>query len=185
MPGEAPDRKTGIWDSDWGTSRYYWTVVPAIPYLTADNKVEYADVAFSEDMCAAGQALPFGKTSSVAAARQSGVPYVSGVTPTGALAAATTKTPRLFGRVLVAWEPTPGAQRYEVQWSKTGAPFRKAGSVVTPSTSTMLELPPDRWFYRVRGLDETLPGARTGMAWSDTVQVTIVPRTFKIEKRRR
>lgn len=178
--GKEPDRRTGLWDDDWSDSRYYWTVVPAIPRITPDAKVEYHDVAFGEDSCQAGQVLPFGKTSSPATEKASGVPYASGMTSAGEIRGATTDQPRFFGRIVVAWKPAPGAQKYQVQWSRKAYPWRTAGTLKTPATAAALNLPDGVWYYRVRGLDKTLPTAAQGMTWSDPQYVRILPRTFSV-----
>ncbi|CAN5203958.1 hypothetical protein BH18ACT14_BH18ACT14_18990 [soil metagenome] len=178
-PDLVPDRKTGFRDVDWPDGRYYWTAVPAVPYMTPDSTIEYHDVEFAEDMCAAGEVLPFGKTSEPVTERESGVPFVSGMSEDGQLRAATTATPTFFGRVVVAWKPALGARKYEVQWSRRASPWKTAGSAKTPATAALLDLEPGRWFYRVRGLDTTLTTLRYGMTWSDPQKVTIVPRRFR------
>ena len=179
-PGLVPDRKTGFRDMDWPDGRYYWTAVPAVPVVTVDNKVEYHDVEFAEDMCVAGHVLPFGKTSVPVTERDSGVPFISGMTADGRVRAATTATPSFFGRVVVAWKPALGARRYQVQWSRRASPWKTAGTLRTPATAAMLDLEPGRWFYRVRGLDTSLATLRYGMTWSDPQRLTIVPRRFRV-----
>ena len=118
--------------------RYYWTAVPAVPYLTPDSTIEYHDVEFAEDMCAAGEVLPFGKTSEPVTERESGVPFISGMSADGKLRTATTATPSFFGRVVVAWKPALGARKYEVQWSLRASPWKTAGSLKTPATAALL-----------------------------------------------
>ena len=179
-PDLVPDRKTGFRDMDWPNGRYYWTAVPVVPYLTPDSTIEYHDVEFAEDMCAAGEVLPFGKTSEPVTERESGVPFISGMSADGELRTATTATPSFFGRVVVAWKPALGARRYEVQWSLRASPWKTAGSLKTPATAALLSLEPGRWFYRVRGLDTTLTTLRYGMTWSDPQMVRIVPRRFSV-----
>ena len=179
LPKDArPDRRSGIWDNDWPDSRYYWTVVPAIPYITPDAKVEYRDVEFSESMCTAGRVGMFGKTSAPAIERSNGVPFASGLTSTGEVRGASSDRPAFFGRALVAWKPAPGATKYQVQWSRKAQPFRAVGVVTTPSTSTLLNLPDGVWHYRVRGIDRTLPTLRQGMTWSDPQYLKMAPRIF-------
>ena len=178
--GTAPDRKTGIWDNDWPESRYYWTAVPAVPRATVDGKVEYHDVAFGEDTCQAGDVISFGKTSAPAIERASGVPYVSGMVASGAIQGAQTDRPQFYGRVVVAWRPAPGATRYQVQWSRTADPFTPAGSKRTPSTSALLSLKTGVWYYRVRGIDRSLPTNNRGMSWTDAQYLKISPRTFTV-----
>ena len=178
--GEVPDRKSGIWDNDWPESRYYWTVVPAIPRITPDNTVEYNDVAFAEDNCQAGDVISFGKTSAPAIEKASGVPYVSGMVASGAIQGAQTDRPQFYGRVVVAWRPAPGATRYQVQWSRKADPFTPAGSKRTPSTSALLNLKTGVWYYRVRGIDRSLPTNNRGMSWTDAQYLKISPRTFTV-----
>ena len=178
---EAPaaDRKNGLWDSDSPTSRYYWTVVPAVPTIEPDLTVEYHDVAFPQDMCAEGRVISFGKTSATVTAAASGVPFLSGMSPSGRLLAASSARPSFYGELLATWKPTPGAQQYEIQWSQQLLRWRTAGKVVTPATSALLDLAPGRWYYRVRGLDTTLPGP-SGLAWSDAVEVSVASPRFDV-----
>ena len=179
--GES-DRATGLWDNDWPTGRYYWTVVP-VAIHDRKGALEYRDVALGEDMCAEGNVLPFGKTSAVATTNAADVPFASGTTATRAVRTAATSKPSFYGTPLVAWKPTPGAKRYQVQWSARAYPWRTAGTVKTASTSTLLPLKPGQWYYRVRGLDDTIPAASKGMTWSDPTYVKILPRTFTVESR--
>lgn len=175
----STDRQTGLWDNDWATSRYYWTVVP-VTLLEKDGVLEYHDVAFGQDMCVAGEGLPFGKTSATATTSSSGVPYASGQRLNGLVGTATTSRPSFYGRPLVAWKTAPGAQRYQVQWSRRSYPWTTAGSLSTASTSAVLPLSDGVWYYRVRGLDPTILGAQ-GMTWSAPTYVKVLPRTFTIQ----
>ena len=177
-----PDRRTGLWDVDWPDSRYWWTVVPAVPVISSSGGVEYHDVAFSEDSCNAGDLLPFGKTSEPVTERASGVPYLSGVTSGGIVQRATMGTPAFYGRVLAAWRPAPGARKYQIQWSRKAYPWSTAGTITTPATAALLNLPDGIWYYRVRGWDMTLPSAARGMTWTDPQYVRILPRTFSISR---
>ena len=177
---ENPDRRTGLWDIDWTDTGYYWTAVPAVPRLLPDGKVEYQDVAFGEDHCAAGQRLSFSKASEPVTARGSGAPYVSGQTGTG-VRAASSATPSFYGpRVVVAWRPASGARKYQVEWSRKAYPFDVVGSKTVLGTQALLALSDGTWYYRVRGIDTTIPGTAQGMTWSDPQYVRILPRTFFI-----
>jgi hypothetical protein len=186
--GEFKERKAGLWDTDWPTGRYYWTVVPTIPIIVYDDlasvgsgkgRIEYHDVLFGQDMCAAGQVMTFGKTSQVVTAGESGVPFVSGMSPEGEVVAAKTKQPSFFGRIVVAWKPAPGARFYEIQWSRQPYRWRTAGKRITPATQVQLALSPGKWFYRVRGIDPTLPGPG-GLTWSDPLEVEITAPSFTV-----
>jgi hypothetical protein len=179
-PGKKADRRSGLWDNDWPEGRYYWTVVPAVPRVTPDALVEYHDVDFGEDMCQAGLYGTFGKTSAPAIERASGVPYASGLTATGQVHSASNNTPAFFGRIVVSWKPAAGANRYQVQWSKKANPFKVVGTAKTVSTAALLNLPEGTWYYRVRGIDTTIPGTMQGMTWSDPQYVKALSRTFTV-----
>ena len=75
-----------------------------------------------------------------------------------------------------------GAAQYEIQVSRSLSPWRSAGSLTTGATSSLLQLPPGRWYYRVRGLNPLLPG-RPEMTWSKSVTLRIAKPRFKIVKR--
>jgi hypothetical protein len=66
-----------------------------------------------------------------------------------------------------------------VQWSKSQFPWRAAGSVRTPATSAKLPLKPGIWWYRVRGINDSLPGKGL-MSWSDQVPIVITRPTFGV-----
>jgi hypothetical protein len=180
LPGEEPDRRSGLWDTDWPASRYWWTVVAAVPHINASNQVEYNDIGFAEDMCQSGERMAFGKTSAVVVERASGVPYISGLTSSGRVRPAGSSQPSFFGRVVVAWKPAPGAKKYELQWSRTKNPWNRAGRIVTPATAAQLNLADGVWYYRVRGIDTSIPSAAQGMTWSAPQYLRIRPRTFVV-----
>ena len=180
--GEAKDRQTGLWDTDFATGRYYWTAVPVVPLVTTDDKVEYHDVNFAQDMCNEGNVLTFGKTSEVVTTGASGVPYASGLSTDGELIAAKQQKPHFFGRVVVSWKPTAGASKYEIQWSRHPKRWRSAGNKFTPGTQVQLKLASGRWYYRIRGLDRTIPGA-PGLSWSDPVELNISAPKFTVVSR--
>jgi hypothetical protein len=178
-------------DTQWPSARYYWTVVPvqwsvgvdpnADPNapLPTDPALVYSDTDVAQDACAHGRVASFGKRSQPALTA-SGAPYASGLSTKGALLPAAVKTPTFAGPPLVAWQPALAATAYEVQWSKSNYPWRPTGNLFTFSTSANLPLTPGRWFYRVRGIDLSLPTGATQLAWSDTVGVVIAKPTFKV-----
>ena len=89
--------------------------------------------------------------------------------------------PSFYGSPLVSWQPALGASAYEVQWSKARYPFVTAGTpVLTYGTSTSLPLKPGTWWYRVRGLNLSLPAGARAMAWSPSMQLVVAKPTFKI-----
>jgi hypothetical protein len=183
-----------LWDINWPTGRYYWAVVPVYwayvidplnpPSGGASLPVVYFDAEVPQDECTAGRMGSFGKASEAAATLDpvSRVPYVWGLSPKGTLRAATTHTPKVYGSPLVGWQPALGAAAYEVQWSKTAYPWRPQGNLFTFSTSTTLQLKPGRWYYRVRGIDLSLPTGAAQMAWSNKVGLDIAKPKFKLVK---
>ena len=241
--------KVDLWDSDWPTGRYYWTVmpiavvpdqaltttlaVPAIagattitvanatgmaagdPLLIGDSfpehasiasvagsnitlasglagfhnageqvlrpsgGVSYVDAELTQDACASGRMLSFGKTNDPTVTGQV-APYVSGLSPNGTLVAAKTKSPKFYGAPLAAWQPALATGSYEIQWSHTRYPWNTVGSKLTPSTAMSLPLAPGTWYYRVRGLDSLLVGTKTGLSWSDPVRLVVTKPRFKI-----
>ena len=128
--------------------------------ITADAKVEYRDVEFAEDMCQAGQVINFGKTSAPAIERANGVPYVSGMGGDGQIRGAQNGTPSFYGRLVSPGCPPPARPATRSQWSKKANPFKPAGSATTPSTSVLVNPGAGVWYYRVRGVDKTLPTER-------------------------
>jgi hypothetical protein len=172
-----------LWDSGWPTGRYYWTVVPVREVTSESNTVSYVDADVPQDACAAGRLFSFGKSTQPATTSTSR-PYVSGLSPRGALVAARGASPRFYRAALIAWEPALGATGYEVQWSRTKYPWRAVGKpYFTAATSVLLEgLKAGRWYYRVRGIDPYIPGPVKEMAWSDPLDVVFAKPTYTIER---
>ena len=143
----------------------------------------YRDIQLPEDVCRAGGAVRLGKIGKPVVTGDT-APYVSGLTTAGKLVGAKSGSQLFYGYPLVAWEPVFGAQQYEVQWSRTLNPWRpdSALPVTTPATSAVLPLKPGRWYYRVRGLNESLP-RKPEMTWSKPVSLRIARPRFKIVKR--
>jgi hypothetical protein len=187
-----PAAKIDLWDRNWPSGRYYWTVVPVRLDVTADS-VEYHETELPQDSCqgspAAGsqpavapRMLVFGKHSTdPKPTGNKSVPFATGLSPNGKLFSATRGKTSFYGSPLVAWSAAPAASSYVVEWSKTAYPWRPAGHVRTPATSAVLPLKPGTWFYRVRGINDTIPG-NTYMQWSDAAKITIARPTFAVVK---
>ena len=110
--------------------------------------------------------------------------YASGLSPRGGLVAARTMQPSFYRAPIVAWEPVPGATAYEVQWSKTRAPWRPASKapLYTAGTSALLEdLVPGKRYYRVRGIDPYIPGPIKQMTWSPPQPLRLTKPRFLIQ----
>jgi len=158
------------------------------PVERASGQLVYRDLELAQEACADGRVMRFGKQSAPALAAN-GAPFASGLSPTGRLIAASTGSAAFYGPPLVAWAPALGADAYEVHWSKSLYPFRaeasgKGGSVglQTPSTSATLPLRPGTWFYRVRGINFSVPGGASRMSWSNSVKLTVTKPRFVVVK---
>jgi hypothetical protein len=147
--------------------------------LRPSGSLKYREAELTQDACAAGRVLTFGKASEPAVTGQS-APFASGLSPDGKLVAATSWKPRFYGSPLVAWQPTLSTDRYEVQWSRTRYPWRTAGSQQTYSTSLSLPLAPGTWYYRVRGLDDLMTGSKPELSWSSPVRLVVTRPRFRI-----
>jgi hypothetical protein len=150
--------------------------------VVGTGSLKYYDVETPQDACAEGRVLSFGKTSEPATARQ-GAPFVSGLSPKGRLTAAVGKKPSFYGTPLVAWEPALGADQYQVQWSKKEYPWKAEGEKLTYATSALLPVTPGRWFYRIRGINFSLPGTARAMTWSAPNELRVAKPTFKVVKK--
>jgi hypothetical protein len=143
------------------------------------SALEYRDQELAQEACAAGRVAGFGKTSEPVVTAAA-TPYASGLSPRGRLVAASTSTPSFYGTPLVAWTPALGARTYEVQWSKTRYPFRAVGLVPTYSTAASLPLKPGTWWYRVRGINYSVPTGAQPMSWSDPAMLKVARPTFRV-----
>jgi hypothetical protein len=148
------------------------------PVAKAAGAIEYHDTELTQDACAAGRVLTFGK-SSEPVVTATNAPYVSGLSPNGKLFAAKRSRPAVYGSPLVAWQPALGAVDYEIQWSRIPGSFPKENEKVISATSFVLPVTAGTWYYRVRGLDYAVPN-KPQMTWSDTIAVRIAKPRFRI-----
>jgi hypothetical protein len=173
-----------LWDTAWPNGGYYWTVVPVVIEhpAGAPTTIQYRDVQLPQDVCQSrdtGAILRFGKVSQPVVAA-SGAPYVSGLTPKGRITSAVSKKPTFYGRPIVAWSPALGADSYEVQWSRSRYPWKAAGTLATYSTSASLPLKPGLWYYRIRGVDSSIPGTQQQMSWTEPLALRVAKPTFRV-----
>jgi hypothetical protein len=179
--------KLDLWDNGWPNGGYYWTVVPVIMQPiesssgAASTSFRYRDVELPQDACRSGRVMRFGKTSA-AVVTAGKAPFASGMSTRGLLASASRRVPTFYGTPLVAWEPALGAEEYEVQWSKSGYPWKRAGSLKTGATSAVLPLTPGTWFYRVRGINQDAM-SKPEMAWSMPSAIRIARPVFAVAGR--
>jgi hypothetical protein len=181
-----------LWDSGWPTGRYYWTVVPVTVQTVGvfdpksnDQPIEYQDTAIPQDSCEAGLGMSFGKVSQPVVTASSDLPYVSGLAPSGRYIATARKQPEVHDSPLVAWEPAIGATSYEVELSRKTYPWKAAKKLKTYATSIVLPLTKTDagiWFYRVRGVNPSLPAGAQTMSWSKPVRIRVTGDQFVVVK---
>jgi hypothetical protein len=160
-----------LWDNNWPGGRYYWTVVP----VASGGDVELPQLA-----CQAGRLGEFKKTSVKPNLTDGPVPFAVGLSSNGHLRAAVSSRTAFYGGSLVTWRPAPAAAAYDIQWSrKPGAWWRTSGQLRTFSTSAVLPLRPGTWWYRVRGINDSLPGNQE-MSWTGAVKIRIANPTFRV-----
>jgi hypothetical protein len=159
---------------------YAHAVGEAVENLTAS--LDYWDQELPQDVCSAGRVQSFGKGSKPLVAGSTS-PFVSGLSPRGLLTTAARSVPSFYGTPLVAWEPALGADQYQVQWSKKSYPWAKVGEKFTYATSALLPLEPGLWYYRVRGVNFSLPGSARAMTWSPPVGLRVAIPTFAVVKK--
>jgi hypothetical protein len=183
--------KIDLWDNLGG--HYYAVAVPVVMKVsnqaasqgsgstaTASSKTYvYQDTELPQDVCQAGHFITFSKSSSAPVVTADGQPTATGLSPSGRLLASTSWKPSFYGSPLIAWQPASGALGYEVQWSKSAYPWQTAGSIRTAATSAMLPVRPGSWWYRVRGIDPSLPGNRL-MTWSAQVPLVVTRPTYGV-----
>ena len=175
--------KIDLWDSFWPEGGYYWTVVPVFMNVPSGEGIEYRDIQLPEDVCRAGGSVRFGKIGKPVVLADNNAPYISGLSPTGKLVGANKGSQTFYGYPLVAWEPVYGANEYEVQWSRSLNPWRPdAAPLTTPATAAVLPVKAGRWYYKVRGLNPSLP-KKPEMTWSKPVSLRVAKPRFRIIKR--
>ena len=79
----------------------------------------------------------------------------------------------------MTWDAAPAAAAYDVEWSRSLNRWHPAGHTQTAATSALLPVSAGTWWYRVRGIDPSLPG-NTKMAWSHKVRLQIAEPTYGV-----
>ena len=127
--------------------------------------------------------MRFGKIGKPIVLADNHAPYISGLSPDGKLVGAKKGSQSFYGYPLVAWEPVYGAHEYEVQWSRTLNPWRPEPTpLTTPATAGVLPVKAGRWYYKVRGVNPSLP-KKPEMTWSKPVSLRIAKPRFRVIKR--
>jgi len=163
------------------------THAPDEPVERPGKQLVYRDVELTQEACEERRQR-FGRQSAPALLGN-GAPFASGLSPSGRLIAASASSAVFYGPPLVAWSPALGAEAYEVQWSRSASPFRSetngqggAVGLETFATSATLPLKPGTWFYRVRGINFSVPGGASRMSWSNSVKLTVTKPRFVVVK---
>src|SRR5918994_2844695 len=160
------------------------------PVARLAGNLRYRDLELAQDACREGRVMRFGKSSEPTLVT-AGAPFASGLSPKGRLVAASAAAPLFYGSPLVAWTPALGASAYHVQWSKIRYPFKpvaygasggKSEGFLTWGTSAVLPLAPGTWWYRVRGIDFTLPTSAQFMGWSEPARIVVSKPTFSVKR---
>jgi hypothetical protein len=178
---------TGIGDGALGVTALKGPHLAGEVITRQGGSVQYIDLEMPQDVCASGRVARFGKNSEPSLT-SAGDLFATGLSPTGRLTSAV-NTASFYGAPLVSWTPALGAEAYQIQWSKTHYPFIPEAApgtgtkgFITPATSTVLPIgtTPGSWWYRVRGLDYSLPTGAQQMGWSEPANVVVTKPTFKI-----
>ena len=104
---------------------------------------------------------------------------MTGLSPIGSHAVGGQLAEPLLRRPLVAWTPSTGATKYDVEWSRTSNPWHAAGQMQTRGDVGVLPLTPGTWYYRVRGINPWLP-KNARLRWSGPMRVQIATPTFSV-----
>jgi hypothetical protein len=153
--------------------------------VRAGSTLQYVDAELPQDVCAAGRVQRVGIASqpSLTSAQ---TPFATGLSSTGRLTSAV-QSSKFYGSPLVAWTPAHNADLYEIQYSKTKYPFKAeidprstVKGYLTFDTSDVLPLASGTWYYRVRGIDFSLPTGVQQMSWSDPQKIVVSPPSFKL-----
>ena len=140
--------------------------------MTKNKAGEYQDRVVPQDACQHGNLQMFKKRSTQQSLTQhklsskthrvvAGALYLTGLSPSGRLLSASSSRSSFYGVPLIAWTPSTGAATYDVEWSKTSYPWRKAGGLQTPATSALLLLSRARGTTASAATTRTCPGTRS------------------------
>jgi hypothetical protein len=156
------------------------------PVVRAGSTLQYVDAELPQDVCAAGRVQRVG-IASQPTLTSAQTPFATGLSSTGRLTTAVRTSTTFYGSPLVAWTPAYNADLYEIQYSKTKYPFKPeidprstVRGFLTFDTSDVLPLASGTWYYRVRGIDFSLPTGVQQMSWSDPQKIVVAPPTFEI-----
>ena len=156
------------------------------PIVRLGAGVAYQDMELPQDVCAAGRVQRFGYDSEPSLIAGDN-PFASGLSASGKLTSAV-GTDSFYRSPVISWTPALGADLYEVQVSKSASPFvpvpnpqTNAEGTLTGATSLVLTgLAPGTWYYRVRGVDWSLPTNSQWMGWSDPAKIVVSNPDYRV-----
>jgi hypothetical protein len=182
--GTSTSAHLDLWDRDWPSGVYYWTIVP-VTYGTnsATGNFEYWDAESPQDACAAGRVARFGRVSE-AVSTVGRDAYVTSLSLAGKMTSAkAVTTPRVYGNSpLITWISALGADEYELQWARKRSALSSTTNIITPATSATPALAPGTWYYRVRGINLDMPSGAQQMSWSSVRMLQIAKPVFRISR---
>ena len=145
----------------------------------ADGTEGFVFTAGDDPVTASGAEEPLEPDAAEVVTTESGVPFASALSKSGKVVSGSGEVPEFFQRIVAAWKPAVAANKYEVQFSKKKKAWKTLKRKFTVGTQLQVKLAPGTWYYRVCGLDLSLPGS-PGLAWSDPVEVEMIAPTFTI-----
>ena len=127
--------------------------------------------------------MRFGKIGKPVVLADNNAPYISGLSPNGKLVGAKKGAHRS-----TATRSSPGSRftaptSTRCSGARTLNPWRpEATPLTTPATAAVLPVKAGRWYYKVRGLNPSLP-KKPEMTWSKPVSLRIAKLRFRVVKR--
>ena len=173
--------KVDLWDRDWKPGGRYYSVVVPVRSRPRTRRSSTARPSCRRTRARERSRTPdrapcaFGKNSADAMP----IPQAIGLSPAGRLLMGATSQTSFYGAPLVTWDAAPAAAAYDVEWSRKPDRWHAAGHIKTPATSALLPLTGGTWWYRVRGINPSLPG-NTKMTWSRKVRIQIAKPTYRV-----
>jgi hypothetical protein len=154
--------------------------------VVRNSTLQYDEGELWQQACSSGRVMRFGKVSQPVVTG-GGKPFVSGLGVNGKVVSGSS-TRTFYGVPVIAWQPTLGADEYEIQWSVSSYPFTPAVDKIEPGTSSLmgaqgLGFKPGTYYYRVRGIDLQLPKKARGLGWSQIQKVTIASPSFVVSSK--
>ena len=167
-----------LWDNDWTTGGYYWTVVAVADAASA--------TAAASSTCRRTLAPPLAWQRSADRATPRSPRRRTFPTRQGSRPAAGCSPPQTNRRGSTERRSCRGSRlsqplRTRCSGARPRRSRRLRARLKTRATSAVLPLTPGTWWYRVRGLNPGVPAGSTAMNWSSLpASLVVATPTFKI-----